>query len=257
MPWLYGLVLSCSLCLAPLAMAEEELIADYRLRPPEMLEVDGQPSGPLVSVLETAAQRSGLTIRWRKAPFIRSLEDLKSGRIDLVPRVIFTEERTAFIHYLPPIGSQRKTILFIVRPGQEASLHDYADLYARAVGAKRGTAYFAEFDRDPLIDKHLASDDLILTRMFQAGRLDCLAVLDRDAVEAEFSSLGFSDYTYADYRYEQWIDNHYGASRRGYEGAKRALYDRFGVALSDMRVSGEIERIYSRHGVTPPDSPLD
>lgn len=257
MPWLHALILSCSFCLAPLALAEDVLIADYRLRPPEMLEVDGQPRGPLVSILETAARRSGLTIQWRKSPFIRSLEDLRSGRIDLVPRVIFTEERTAFIHYLPPIGSQRKTILFIVRPGQEASLRYYADLYTRVVGAKRGTAYFTEFDHDPLIEKYLASDDLILTRMFQAGRLDCLVVLDRDAVEAEFSNLGFSDYAYSQYRHEQWIDNHYGASRRGYEGAKRALYDRLGVALNDMRVSGEIELIYSRHGVMPPYSPLD
>jgi polar amino acid transport system substrate-binding protein len=257
MPRLFALLLCCLLCRMPLAVAEEVLVADYRPRPPEMFEVDGQPGGPLVSILEAAARRAGASIQWRKTPFIRSLEDLKSGRVDLVPRVLFSRERVAFVHYLPPIGSQRKTILFIVRPGRETELTRYTDLHRGVTGAKRGTVYFEEFDRDQAIRKSLMVDDAILARMFQARRLERLIVLDKEAIEAEFRNLGFDDYTYADYRHEQSIDNHYGASRRLYEGPKKALYDRLGVALSDMRSSGEVQLIYNRHGVPSPDAPLD
>ena len=65
--------------------AEEVLRVDFRERPPEMRAVDGIPSGPLISVLETAAQRIGVRLYWRQAPFLRSLDDLRSGRVDLVP----------------------------------------------------------------------------------------------------------------------------------------------------------------------------
>lgn len=246
------LLLPVLLLFAPLAWAEQWLRADYRARPPEMQEVNGQPSGPLISILDEAARRAGASIRWRFVPFARSLENLKSGRVDLVPRVVFTPERTSYIHFLPSIGAQAKTILFIVRPGREASLRSYADLRKQVIGAKRGTAYFERFDHDDLIRKQLAVDDDILARMFQAGRYDAMIVLDQAAIEAEFQRLGFTDYSYADYRHEQWIDNHYGASRRLYQGARKDLYDRLATALNEMRISGEVGRIYQRFGVEPP-----
>jgi polar amino acid transport system substrate-binding protein len=73
--------------------------------------------------------------------------------------VLFTDERKASVHFLPAIGTQRKTIRFIVKPGREASLRSYADLREGVIGAKRGTAYFDPFDNDGLISKVLATDD--------------------------------------------------------------------------------------------------
>ncbi|MGH8353535.1 MAG: substrate-binding periplasmic protein, partial [Pseudomonas sp.] len=202
--------------------------------------------------LEEAARRAGASIRWRFVPFARSLEDLRFGRVDVVPRVLYTAERARYIHFLPSIGAQAKTIRFIVRPGREASLRRYADLRQQVIGAKRGTAYFEPFDHDELIRKQLAVDDDLLARMFRAGRYDAMIVLDQAAIEAEFQRLGFTAYSYADYRHEQWIDNHYGASRRLYQGARKDLYERLARALEEMRVSGEVGRIYRRFGVAAP-----
>ena len=247
------LLLLCLLLLPPVGHAEPILRADYRERPPEMQALDNQPSGPLISILDTAATRIGSRIEWRYAPFVRSLEDLKSGRVDLVPRVLFTDERKAYVHFLPAIGTQRKSIRFIVRPGREASLHRYADLRGEwVIGAKRGTAYFEPFDGDGLISKVLATDDYVLAGMFRAGRLDALAVLDSEAIEAQFRKIGFSDYSYADYQYEQSIGNYYGASLLLYQGAKQVIYDRLASELRRMRESGEIVSIYRRYGVAPP-----
>ncbi|WP_457788384.1 transporter substrate-binding domain-containing protein [Pseudomonas sp. PL-6] len=115
--------------------AQEVLRVDFRERPPEMRAVDGLPSGPLISVLETAAQRLGVRLHWRQVPFLRSLDDLRSGRVDLVPRVLLTEQRRAYIHYLPSIGSQRLNVRFIVRPGREAELARYPTCTSRTWGS--------------------------------------------------------------------------------------------------------------------------
>lgn len=48
--------------------ADDVLRVDFRERTPEMRVVDGLPSGPLVSVLETAAQRVGVELHWPRRP---------------------------------------------------------------------------------------------------------------------------------------------------------------------------------------------
>ena len=247
-------LLLLSLLYLPLCHADQVLRADYRERPPEMQALDSLPVGPLIEVLDSAAQRVGARIEWRYAPFVRSLEDLKSGRIDLVPRVLFTAERKDYVYFLPSIGTQRKSIRFIVKTGQQASLRNYADLQGKVIGVKRGTAYFDQFDGDSALTKSLATDDYLLAGMFRAGRLDVMVVLDAEAIEAQFHKIGFSDYSYAEYQYEQSVGNYYGASMRHYRGEKKALYEQLGQALRGMRESGEIARIYHRYGVAPPET---
>ncbi|MDR8016670.1 substrate-binding periplasmic protein [Ectopseudomonas guguanensis] len=233
--------------------AEEVLRVDFRERPPEMRAVDGIPSGPLISVLETAAQRIGVRLYWRQAPFLRSLDDLRSGRVDLVPRVLLTEQRREYIHFLPSIGNQQLNIRFVVHPGREAELKRYEDLHRLSVGVKRGTVYFEPFDSDERLTRVYASDDAQLAAMFRAGRLDTIAVLDVMPMEAQFASLGFDDFSYAHYAHQQVLGNHFGASLKRYQSDRRALYDRLSAELERMRAEGEVALIYHRYGVLPPD----
>lgn len=233
--------------------ADDVLRVDFRERTPEMRVVDGLPSGPLVSVLETAAQRVGVELHWRQAPFLRSLDDLRTGRIDLVPRVLMTEARRAYIHYLPSIGNQQLNVRFVVRPGEEARLSRYEDLYDLSLGVKRGTAYFEPFDSDDLLGRAYASDDAQLAAMFRAGRLDTIAVIDVLPMEAQFQAMNFRAYSYAHYAHQQVLGNHFGASLKRYQSDRRELYDRLGAELKRMREEGEVALIYHRYGVLPPD----
>lgn len=242
------------LTLALPALAQETLRVDFRERPPEMYRVDGAPGGPLVVVLETAAQRLGIRLLWREAPFLRSLDDLRSGRIDLVPRVLMTEGRQAYVHFLPSICNQALDIHFAVRPGHEADLSRYEDLYRLAVGVKRGTAYFEPFDNDRKLNRVYASDDAQLAAMFRAGRLDTIAILDQQPMEAQFATLEFRDFVYAHYTHRQVLGNHFGASLKRYRDGHQALYDRLAKELEQMRENGEVALIYRRHGVPAPDA---
>lgn len=242
-----------SLLFALTCVGDDVLRVDFRERPPEMRAVDGLPSGPLISVLETAAHRIGIDLHWREAPFLRSLDDLRSGRVDLVPRVLLTEPRRQYIHFLPSIGSQPLNVRFIVHPGEEARLSRYDDLYDLSLGVKRGTAYFEPFDSDDLLGRVYASDDAQLAAMFRAGRLDTIAVLDIAPMEAQFQAMDFRDYSYAHYTHQQVLDNHFGASLKRYQRDRRKLYDRLGAELERMRENGEITLIYQRYGVKPPD----
>lgn len=240
------------LLVAAWANAETVLRADYRDRPPEMQSVDGTPVGPLIDILNRAAQQVGARVEWRHAPFIRSVEDLKGGRIDLVPRVLDAAERHAYIHYLPSIGAQHLSVRFIVAPGREARIRDYADLQGLTIGTKRGTVYFEPFDSDERLSKVVVTDDYLLAGMFRAGRLDAMVVIDAPAIEVQFKALGFDDYRYAEYRHKQSVHNYYGASLQLYQGKRGVLYDRLGQELARMRDSGEIAAIYRQHELPAP-----
>lgn len=48
--------------LLPVLAQADTLRVDLRDRPPEMWSIDGRPTGPLVKVLEVAAERAGLQL---------------------------------------------------------------------------------------------------------------------------------------------------------------------------------------------------
>lgn len=246
-----SLALSLLFTVTPVFPQENVLLADYRQRPPEMI-VDSktdQGSGPLIAILDEAAARIGYLVRWRSAPFQRSYRGLQLGDIDIVPRVILTEERKAFVAYLGPIGYQQKDIVFLVRKGQETSIKSYDDLRKHKVGTKRDTAYFKRFNEDQTIEKVLSLDDENMAKMFAADRFDTMIILDIPAIEKALRDVGFRDYAYADYKHVQKIGNYYGMSKKS---RHINIYPDLNAALLEMVESGRVQEIYVKYGVLPP-----
>ncbi|HDM8245497.1 TPA: ABC transporter substrate-binding protein [Vibrio campbellii] len=235
--------------LAPVVCADT-FYADIRHRPPEMvLSSNQESSGPLKDILEKAVTMTGHTIKWRTAPFTRSLHALKQGYIDIVPRVIRTSEREAFVLYLGPIGCQKKDILFLVHKGNEELIRDYADLHKVKVGVKRGTAYYSVFDTDTNIQKVELKDDANMARMFILKRFDVMAVLDRNSIEMALGSNEFTDYSYAEYKHQQTIGIYYGMSHKS---SLAFRYKELNQALLTLSESGAVAEIYASYGIEPP-----
>ncbi|MBF0165278.1 MAG: transporter substrate-binding domain-containing protein, partial [Magnetococcales bacterium] len=229
------------------SLADDERIlhADLRHRPPEMI-VDGVfLGGPLKDLLDEAATRSGWKVEWHAIPFPESLERLKKGSVDVVPRVIRTPEREPFVQFLGPVSSQRKDILFMVPKGREASITDYEDLAGKRIGIKKDTAYFARFDGDSALRK-VTSDgsDYALARDLIEGRVDTLAVLDQGSLESAMTGFGFSGFGYAFFRHSQILDNYYGFSKFSQNAE---LATGLSATLQSMATSGRVAEIYAQH----------
>ena len=244
----FGVLIVAFFCFAAQVAQAEELKADFRHRPPEMVSENGLLSGPLKDILDEAAQKNGHQIVWSEAPFSRSIESLKQGAVDIVPRTIRNEEREAFTAFLGPISYQQKDILFIVHSGQESKIGDYKDLAGVSIGVKRNTVYFSQFNQDETLRKEEAVDDANLARMFSGGRFDAIAVLDKAAIEKVFKDIGYTDFAYAKYRFEQQVGNYYGMSKAS---PKFALFEQLNKTLLDMASSGRVEAIYAKYNLSP------
>lgn len=227
------------------------LYADYRHRPPEMVRVVKTNTfyGPLRDILEEAAGKIGYTISWRFAPFPRSLEDLKHGRIDIIPRTIKAKEREPYVLYLGPIGYQQKDIHFLVTKGMESSINSYDDLYQFRIGVKRRTAYFPKFDKDGQIRKVVALDDKNMAEMIVKNRFSVMIILDTDAIESALAKLDYSNYAYANYKYVQKIGNYYGMSKKSINTDKFKLLN---SAIKEMVVEGRVTYFYEKYNIDAP-----
>jgi polar amino acid transport system substrate-binding protein len=228
---------------------ENVLQADFRHRPPEMIVEGKKMSGPLKVILEEAAKKIQYTIKWRIAPFPRSLGDLEKGIRDILPRTVRTSKREVFVNYLGPIGFQQKDILFLVKKGKEDLINSYEDLKALKIGLKRKTAYFKRFDEDTTFNKMLTNGDDIMAKMFKKGRFDTIAVLDRVSLEKAMEKFSITNYAYANYKYIQRNGNYFGMSKTSINAG---IYDQLNEILLDMAKSGEVTKIYMRYGIEPP-----
>ncbi len=227
------------------------LQADARARPPEMVVDDrtGVPSGPLVEILEEAARSVGYSVKWRSVPFTRSLEQLRTGETDIVPRLMLTEDRKTFVDFLGPIGVKAVFIEFLVKPGSEHRLKSYDDLKTLLVGVKRGTSYFERFDRDGTIRRMESVDDENMARMFAFGRFDTMIVLDRPALEQVLKEQRIGHYAWADYKVPLSLPVYFGMAKASrHAGGARQLSD----ALKKMASTGRVADIYRKFELVPP-----
>ena len=243
-------ILLLVICNVQLAFAESKktFSAHYRQRPPEMNvdEVKKTFTGPLRVIIEEAAEKIGFSVNWRQVKFKNSYECLQKGCVDIVPRVIMTEERKPFVHYLGPIGHQQKDIVFLVKKGQEDLIKKYEDLYNVTIGTKEKTAYFDRFNKDQKLKKIHSVDDENMSRMFIAGRFEAMIVLDVPSIERALKKNNFSNYSYAKYRYVQKISNYYGMSKKS---PYKDQYDKLNQTLIKMVETGRIKDIYQSFGL--------
>jgi polar amino acid transport system substrate-binding protein len=205
--------------------------------------------GPLKDILEEAAKKIEYRIKWRIAPFARSLGDLKKGVSDILPRTVRTEEREVFVNYLGPIGYQQKDILFLVKKGKEDLINRYEDLKGLSIAVKRKTAYFKRFDKETTFNKIETKDDDIMAKMFQKGRFDTMAVLDRVSLEKAMGKYNITNYSYANYRHIQRNGNYYGMSKTSINAG---IYEQLNEILMNMAKSGKVTEIYMKYELEPP-----
>ncbi|GAB6054384.1 hypothetical protein JCM17960_32040 [Magnetospira thiophila] len=245
--WLLGLALATLLLFGPLSLAlaaDKLLHADFRHRPPEMIVEGEQISGPLKEILEQAAALNGYDVQWRVVPFSQSLEGLRDGTVDIVPRTIRRTDRESFVDFAGPLDMQKKEIVFLVHKGEEGKIQSFEDLHSLKVGVKPKTAYFDRFDRDEAIEKLSLDGDFEMVRAFIDGRVDTVATLDRPPLESALVGLGFADYSFATYRHTLTIGNYYGVSKKT---AHPGLFAALDQTLNEMVSDGLVNEIYRKY----------
>jgi signal transduction histidine kinase/ActR/RegA family two-component response regulator len=107
----------------------------YDNHPKVFIDVDGDPKGIFIDILQSIAHIQNLDLQFRRGEWSGLYDDLKAGRIDILPDVAYSEERdSVFILSVPVIGSW----LQVFQDG-DASMSSVADLAGKRVGLLEGS----------------------------------------------------------------------------------------------------------------------
>lgn len=106
-----------SLCLSTVGTALAGPLEKCRLKvgwedwAPYIYMKDGRLCGPEYSYLERLATKTGCTLEFIEQPWIRSLINLKTNRIDMLYGASHTEERAAFARFSKPYRYEQFTLV--------------------------------------------------------------------------------------------------------------------------------------------------
>ena len=129
-----------------------------------------------VDIVNEIARRLDCDIHYVRAPWIRCLDLLKTGRADLLSSAFQTPERQEYMTYLSEPFLRSLPIAFYFRKRSGFSINRYEDLYQfSSVGVLKGASYFERFDRDSKVAKVSVTSQDQLFPMLVSGRLDIIA----------------------------------------------------------------------------------
>ena len=101
--------------------ATRELVAGYTQVPPLFKTLKGKASGFAVEVLNEAADRTGISLRWQQIPNSETTNALASRRIDIYPAGARTQQRIQRVYIAQPWWRTRFVVL--TQAGRAISPH--------------------------------------------------------------------------------------------------------------------------------------
>jgi len=92
-------------------------------------EIDFVLKGPWREIVSEAMRRLDRKVMWQAQHFGESIQFLKAGALDLLPRVFWSEERERFAWFVGPIESEELQVFFLIDKTKLGDITRIEDLY--------------------------------------------------------------------------------------------------------------------------------
>lgn len=244
--------------LSPTADARRVLYAAMDDWPPFIIDTDSVSSdsgfdGIDQELLQELSARTGIAIYPLHYPFARALQDMQSGRVDIMTSLAKTPERARYIGYLSTSYYQCHTAFYAL-PAVAMQIQRYEDLYGKKIGFVRGSAYFEPFDSDSRLIKNGASNENQLPGKVLKQRNQLFIGADCQ-VEYALQSMGLTGKIVPTrYDPEKQIDLYIGYSKAaGIEKEAAALDKALGEMVAEGWVAKLINSYLTPGGTEKPD----
>ena len=111
----------------------------YNNQPTIFKDSDGRVKGLFIDILEDIAAREGWELEYVTGHFAEIFEELKEGKIDLLPALAYSKEREAFVDYTYETVMANWAELYVPEGGDFTSI---IELEGKKVGVKQGDIHF-------------------------------------------------------------------------------------------------------------------
>ena len=115
-------------------------------------KIGDKPAGIDLDIINYMAQKLGLKVEYKMAPWARCQSYLKDGTADILGFLAKNDERAVYAEFLIP-AYQGDVKVFYTRKGEGSKVKNYGDLGKLKVGLLRGALQFDQFDKDTKLEK--------------------------------------------------------------------------------------------------------
>lgn len=130
-----------------------------------------QLSGPVIDLLEIIFSEMDIKVSFISLPWARALKRMKSGKLDMIPVIFYTDERAEFMEFTEPY-TEVPTSIFVPQ-GKTFQFVSLASLVGKQGLIMRGDSISSEFEsyKSNLNLIEIAGYDQMI-RMIAANRVD-------------------------------------------------------------------------------------
>ncbi len=207
--------------------------------PLSFVDQQNRPTGFAIEIMRAVAADQHLEIEFIVEPWSQILEDIKSGRIDIVPNMAYVPARTAFVDYSTSHLTMEADV-FVNRHGRiPGTLEDLSKL--RVAASARSVSYEYILRRGwttTVLDYPTLSDGL---QNLDAGRFDALIATRLIGLEiirsSRLENVRALNWSIPDLNYDMHM-----AVRAG----NRDLLFKLNQGLANIHANGSYDRIYEK-----------
>jgi polar amino acid transport system substrate-binding protein len=200
-------------------------------------------SGIDIDLMRYLEKKLDISIEVQRHPWARALEMMKNGSADLITGFAYSDDRTAFVEYVPTPYYSVKPVFFALK-GKGAKIKTYQDLYGKKIGQSKNSAYFEPYNSDADLQKMDLTNEVQILQMLVLGRID-LAIGTDPNISWDIAKEGFrGDLEQTTFRPPQKTDLYLAVSKKS---SALDLLPRIDSAINQMLADKTIEKIVSKY----------
>ncbi|WP_428633562.1 substrate-binding periplasmic protein [Sedimenticola sp.] len=231
-----GLLLACT------AQAET-VIAAQDPWPPFIQQ--GADSGLSISLLKAAMKRGGYDIEFKLMPWNRALNEVKNGKLDLLPGAWYTDERSNYLIYSDPYV--QNSIKFIKKKNDPFEYDGLKSLSGKKVGIVSGYGYGDDFSKADNFSRPEAGSVEANIKKLLSGRIDLTLedeIVAKSVIKKSGLDLGAVGFTAQGLS----VNNlHVATGKANPRGQK--IIDAYNKGLAAIKADGTYDQILAEYGV--------
>ena len=213
---------------------------------PEIFPTSISCIGPVADIVERAITRQGHKLKWISQSWNDSLDDAKHGNIDMLVHHPMDKNRESFLNAIP-YGYDIFELHYFTRADLNKKIVRIEDLNGLRIGADQYGFLSQEFKANKNITKFFYPSLTDLVEAFEKGEID--AVLTSGDSESKFFR-AMDTASQAEYTETFAIGQYISIPKKS---NMSQYYAKIKSEVDAMINSGEIDDIFNRYRLTPPD----
>lgn len=202
-------------------------------------------NGLSVALLKAAMAKVGYDVDFKIVPWNRAVNEVKSGKIDILPAVWLTEERKQAFYFSEHYAEN--SIKFIMKRDDEFEYHGLASLEGKKVGIISGYGYGEEFSAATTFTRPEVNEFSANIKKLINGRID-LTLEDEIAAKSIIKEAGL-DLNAVKFTHNALsVKNLYVAAGKA-NPKGQSIIDAYNIGLAEIKADGTYQKILNQYGI--------